>query len=571
MVNAKVMNLKINGKQYQTKEFAKEIKLNEILSCFDEKTLKTCKPQIEQMFNNIAGRDKVLQGEELKSFLEEVIQLSKNGELASQKDFDKLATSEATNFAGLYRGGIFAEFLPKLLDLNNKKINEEKKTAEADVKKSKDLEKSTQDVEIPKGANSYTERNADGSSVQKITKDGKLIRKIERNVDNKITIDVEYNADGTRTYHKHAKKVGNMDTTDATVTLNKDDKVVKKGYIKTDGTRVETFYDNKKKTKEITRYPGGDTRTRVYDDKGRVSDEKFDDLNTHYEYYGDTDTKKTETLNFDGSKGFTTKYYNKEGVPTKSITKKADGKTEKTTFDPDHYEREISTIYYDTDGKTKTGSEEFIYGNNEYVAQKIVSKDSTGNITGVRTREFAKDANENTYVKKEVYKDEMSTTTEIFTPTGDISKRTIENPDTGVVETTIYKKNRTEESVSEKGKLKYTKTTTVDHQRGMMKSIITNSHNETVRVENSTDNVTTSFSPDGMPLRQSEYTKSGEDIIIDFANGKRVCSRTISRDNKTVYKDAKGQAISKSEYNDLLNMAKTANNIYYPERFIGER
>lgn len=105
----------------------------------------------------------------------------------------------------------------------------------------------------------------------------------------------------------------------------------------------------------------------------------------------------------------------------------------------------------------------------------------------------------------------------------------------------------------------------------MMKSIITNSHNETVRVENSTDNVTTSFSPDGMPLRQSEYTKSGEDIIIDFANGKRVCSRTISRDNKTVYKDAKGQDISKSEYNALLNMAKTANNLYYPERFIGER
>ena len=40
-------------------------------------------------------------------------------------------------------------------------------------------------------------------------------------------------------------------------------------------------------------------------------DEHIDDLNTHYEYYGDTDTKKTETLNFDGTKGFTTKYYNK--------------------------------------------------------------------------------------------------------------------------------------------------------------------------------------------------------------------------------------------------------------------
>lgn len=563
------INVSIDNQKFTAAKFAKEIKLEDVLK--NIKNIDKC--IIEEMFNSVAGEDRVLQGTELEAFFKKVEEASGDDKNLSPTELENFARSRVKGFSAKFaasaRNSLFREFIKQLFVTNDQKLKQEDAAKQNEPKPVKPEDKFYENGKLVKKI-IYKE---DGTTVEQQFKNGKLSREITKTPDGKIKKDKTIDKDGNKTFHIPVKDGG-----EKFVIYDKDNKKIGEGTVDKNGYKTTNYLDENGKVVKKVNEDKNWLDVYTYDKDGKCTERRVTSDGTtgvHKYFYDENGNQTKEIVTYpDGS--VSTTFFDEKGI-TKEVTKEKSGRTITTTFKDGKVYQPVRKVEVDEKGKKYIT--DYTYADeNAHTASKQVDKDGNSKVLSVVTRKFDKEGN----TLEETQKDGNGRLVRVSTfKNGECIKEKYYFGHDGSVETTTYGKNTTTRELHDKdGKLIKTTISAKNAKGETTKEVIKDGNGNIIETTTYTENGYIVRDGSGKILRSSEKSKTSKGDLythkdgsgnvtnteLHFKNGfiytqyrdnKPICSEEYNRDtDKTIYKDAQGNEIDQAAY---IQLRKSAN------------
>lgn len=386
-------------------KFAKNITIDDIFKELGgkEKLPNDFRNTVESLFNSIAGKDGIIDGNELTNYFKQLDKAAENGKYDSKEILSNNELYDLEADKGAVKKGWFG-------------IGYDGKTNSHLVKFVKALI-SANDKIATREAKIDAKYKAEAADLARRTSYDKQGNRIVKNDDKTVIYSGKSN-------HVMKEIVEDKDYVWTTKYL-KDDRVTQKTSKRKDGSysSVENYYYDKNGTltKTIEKGNDGVVNTRYYYKSGNVSkeihnDSHINEVSENYYRDGAYNPYKEVVKDRAGNVEQTTMFKNtKEGYRISSETKNANGETTHTAnYDKNGYTK--TETYYDSDGSTTTytyrkhgkissvemnadgkviETEQYFYDAKGREA-KSVKKDADGNITETSTTTYGKNSSSRT-------------------------------------------------------------------------------------------------------------------------------------------------------------------------------